>query len=266
MTGTLSPQAQLLRGFASDFLTSHDVDAVPHIMDPAYALSIGGFLLEGRDEQYLPATAAQLEQFPGLIVSVHDVVLGTNHAAMRFTEHGVSDKQPGHAAAWGGVTLFRIENGRLRRGWAEEDYLARKRQLKTGVCDSIRPPHPSPWDQPVLPPDATTETTVRAFLDRPYALLQGADEISADGPCFAEMITPTAVTIGALFTAGDRAAFHIAIAGSYAGGFPDIDAARVGDPVVLRVAGLLDVCNGAVSGVQAAADRLGFHRALMGAR
>ena len=266
MTGTLSASARLLRGFASDFLTSHDLDEVPRIMDPAYALSIGGFLLDGRDDSYLPATAAQLQMFPGLIVTVHDVVLGPDHVAMRFTEHGISEKQPGHAAAWGGVTLFRIENGRLRQGWAEEDYFARKRQLKSGVCDAIRPPHPCPWDQPVLPPDAASEAAVRAFLAEPGALIDGVDEISVDGPSFAELIASTTVTLDALFTAGNRAAFHIELTGSYVGGFADIDRVRIGEPVVLRLAGLLTVADGKVTGVQAAADRLGCHRSLLGAR
>ncbi len=267
MTGTISASARLLRGFATDFLTSHDVSAVPIIMDPAYALSIGGFLLDGRDDSYLPATAAQLELFPGLCVTVHDVVLGPDHVAMRFTEHGISEKQPGHAAAWGGVTLFRIENGRLRQGWAEEDYFARKRQLKSGVCDAIRPPHPCPWDMPCLAPDAATDAAARAWLGDPAAPIAGSvEEICVEGARFADLITPTSVTINQLFSAGDRAAFHVDLAGSYAGGFADIDRTRIGDPVVLRLAGMLTVRDGAVTGVQVSADRLGFHRALLGAR
>ena len=73
---TLSPEARALRGFATDFLTSHDVSAVEWVMDPAYRLSIGGHVFDGRDTQYLPATAAQLDQFPGLTVTVHDAILG----------------------------------------------------------------------------------------------------------------------------------------------------------------------------------------------
>ena len=92
------------------------------------------------------------------------------------------------------------------------------------------------------------------------------DEISAEGPCFAELIVPASVTINALFSAGDRAAFHVDLAGTYAGGFADIDRARIGSPVVLRLAGLLTVGDGGVTGVQAAADRLGLHRSLLGTR
>lgn len=266
MIGTLHPSARLLRGFAVDFLSSHDAVAPGWVMDPAYELLIGGFRLAGRDDTYLPATVAQLELFPGLVVTVHDVVLGSDHCAMRFTEHGVSAKQPGEGAAWGGVTLFRIENGRLRQGWAEEDYFARKRQLKSGICDPIAAPHRTPWDVPVEPPSAETEAAVRAWLADPAALIGKAEEISVEGPTFAELIVPVSVTVNMLFTAGPRAAFHADVHGRYAGGFSDIEGARAGDPVVLRVAGLVDLSEGRVTRVQAAADRLGLHRSLLGPR
>ena len=45
---SISPSARLLRGFAVDFLTCHNVAAVETIMEPDYTLSIGGFLLSGR--------------------------------------------------------------------------------------------------------------------------------------------------------------------------------------------------------------------------
>ena len=268
MTGTISPTARLLRGFAIDFLTAHNAAAAQWVMDPAYCLSIGGHLLDGRDSTYLPATLAQLEQFPGLCVTVHDVILGQDAMAMRFTEHGVSIRAPGHAAAWGGITLFRTGQGRLRQGWAEEDYFALKRQLKTGLCDSILPPCQSPWDEPVLPPNPATEAAARAFLADPGALLepQNVEPICSGGPAFGQLIGPTGLTIDTLFTAGHRAAFHLACHGSYAGGFPDIDRAFTGQPVTLLMAGMMTLDeNGGVSRVQVSADRLGLHRTLLDA-
>ena len=264
--GTISPSARLLRGFAIDFLTSHDPAAAEWVMDPAYCLSIGGYLLDGRDGSYLPATLAQLEQFPGLCVTVHDVILGDEALALRFTEHGVSIRNPGCAAAWGGITLFRLEGGRLRHGWAEEDYFARKRQLKTRVCDPVLPPMSAPWDQPVLPPDPATDAAARAWLANPAALLgQGVvEEICARGPLFGELIAHATVTISTLITAGSRAAFHLACHGTYAGGFADVDAALGGQPATLLMAGMLDVdAAGAVTRVQLSADRLGLHRTLL---
>jgi len=262
---SISAQAQLLRGFATDFLTCHNAGVVERIMDPAYCLSIGGFLLDGRDERYAPATVAQLDQFPGLCVTVHDTIIGIDAVAMRFTEHGASIRHGGRVSTWGGVTLFRIENGRLRQGWAEEDYFARKRQLATGIPDAIMAPSASPWDGEPLPPDAATEAVARAWL---AALPSGPmlDEISADGPRFGDLVAIDRVEVGMLFSAGPRSAFHAVCAGRYAGGFDDIDPARIGQPVVLRLAGMLDTDGTAVTFAQVTADRLGLHRSLMDPR
>ena len=265
MIGELPPCAVLLRGFAIDFLTSHDAAEVERIMDPAYCLSIGGFLLDGRDDAYLPATAAQLAQFPGLCVTVHDAVIGDNHVAMRFTEHGASIRDGGHVAAWGGVTLFRIENGRLAQGWAEEDYFARKRQLRSGRCDPIRAPAAAPWDQPCEPPNAQTEQAARAWLARPDALFDvEVESVLVDDPAFAELIEPDEVRLNAFFSAGSRVAFHLDLSGRYRGGFEDVDRARIGSPAILRLAGLVDVRDGRVARAQISGDRLGLQRSLLG--
>lgn len=262
---TISASAQLLRGFATDFLTCHNTSIVERVMAPAYCLSIGGFLLDGRDDNYLPATAAQLDQFPGLCVTVHDTIIGVDAVAMRFTEHGASIKHDGRVSTWGGVTLFKIENGRLRKGWAEEDYFARKRQLATGIPDAIRAPHASPWDGEPQLPDAQTEATARAWL-ADLRTRPPLDEISAEGPRFGELVDIESVEIDALFSAGPRAAFHAVCAGRYAGGFDDIDAAKTGQPVMLRLAGLLSTDGGIVTNAQITADRLGLHRSLMDKR
>lgn len=260
----ISPQARLLRGFAVDFLTCHDSGAVPRIMDEGYRLSIGGHLLDGRDDSYLPATAAQLDQFPGLVVTVHDVVIGEDAVAMRFTEHGCSMRHAGRASSWGGVTLFRIERGRLAHGWAEEDYFARKRQLATGVCDPIRPPHQAPWDVVPAAPDAGTERIATAWLADPRSLAGSVvDEISAEGPRFARLVATDSITVDMMFSAAGRAAFHLECQGHYAGGFDDIDDRLIGLPVALRLAGLLTVRAGEVVEAQIAADRLGLHRQLL---
>lgn len=266
MNTPISPIARLLRGFAVDFLTAHNAAAAEQIMDPSYCLSIGGHLFAGRDDAYLPATLAQLEQFPGLCVTVHDVILGEDAMAMRFTEHGVSVRTPGKAAAWGGITLFRVSEGRMRHGWAEEDYFARKRQLKSGKCDQILQPQQAPWDQPALPGNPSTETATLAFLADPRALLErsNVDTICSGGPAFGQLIEPTALTINTLFTAGNRAAFHVACQGNYAGGFSDIDAALTGRAITLLMAGMVTLDDkGDVSHAQVSADRLGLHRNLL---
>lgn len=265
MSNAISAPARLLRGFALDFLTCHDLSAPSRIMDTDYRLTIGGHVLDGRDKAYLPATAAQLEQFPGLVVTVHDVVLGPDAVAMRFTEHGVSAKHNGRAAAWGGVTMFRIKNDRLRYGWADEDYFARKRQLASGHCDPVKAPHPAPWDVGVeLPDDAATDIAL-AWLKDPGAIVKTAniDEISSAGPSFAELITVDAFCVDEIFSAGHRVAFRVVGHGGYAGGFTDIDRSLVGQRVALSITGLLTVRVGQVADVQIVFDRLGLHRCLL---
>lgn len=265
MTASLSLPARLLRGFATDFLTSHDVAEARRIMASDYTLHIGGHVFAGRDEQYIPATEAQLDLFPGLIVTVHDVVLAPGWAAMRFTEHGVSAKPPHHAAAWGGITLFSFHKERLSRGWAEEDYFARKRELKSGACDPILPPMAAPWDQPCEMPEEATERLAREWLkDPPNLLSPPVEQMRVGAPAFDALIRPSGITVSALFTAGPRAAFHAVLSGSYAGGFADIDQANVGAGIELRVAGILDTESGQVRRVQLSADRLGLHRDLLG--
>lgn len=262
---TLSPSARLLRGFAVDFLTCHNVAAAETIMEPDYALSIGGFLLAGRDDTYLPATAAQLDQFPGLCVTVHDTVIGPDAIAMRFTEHGASIRHGGRLSTWGGVTLFRIKNGRLHRGWAEEDYYARKRQLAESTCDMIRAPHPAPWDAPCEAPDTVVEALAEAWLTDPanWADRTVIDEISAEGPRFADLVAIEAIAVDQLFSAGTRGAFHLTCAGTYRGGLDDIDPAQIGQPVTLALAGIFDSEGDQIVHVQVTADRLGLNRALM---
>lgn len=263
MTGISMP-AQLLRGFAVDFLTAHVPAAARAIMAPGYRLSISGHLFEGRDDSYLPATVAQLEQFPGLCVTVHDVVLAPDAVAMRFTEHGASAKG-GIVSTWGGVTTFRICDGQLEHGWAEEDYFARKRQLKTGEPDAILPPHAAPWDRPVEPARAETETVVRQWLSEPATLFRDIEEISAQGPRLHDLIEPDDVSVSFMFTAGIRAAVHAIVSGRYKGGFADAPG-PVGAKVSVPVAAIIDVADRAIRRVQLCGDRLGLNRSLMPGR
>lgn len=267
MRKTLPLPARLLRGFATDFLTSHDIAEARRIMAPGYTLNIGGHVFAGRDEQYIPATAAQLDLFPGLVVTVHDVVLAPGWAAMRFTEHGVTAAGPGHAAAWGGITLFRFEDEQLGEGWAEEDYFARKRELKSGQCDAVLPPMPAPWDQPCEDPDPVTEDAVRKWLALPENLLSApVEQVRVGAPDFADLIAPSQIAVSALFSAGSRAAFHATVTGTYRGGFANVATELAGVDIRLRVAGIADVVGGEVYRVQLSADRLGLNRDLLGRR
>lgn len=261
MTDQLAPQAALLRAFAVDFLTAHNPAAAPRVFAEDYCLSISGARLAGRDDAYLPATVAQLNLFPGLCVTAHDVVIGETAVALRFTEHGVSAREQ-RGSSWGGITLFRLSGGRLQEGWAEEDYYARKLQLRSGEVNPIERPHPAPWDQPALPGDSATHEAAGAFLADPANVLCPTDEISAGGPLLGSLVKPTGIATSMLFTAGSRAAFHAVVEGLYRGGFDELSGEGEGQNVSLPVTGILDVEGGAVTRTQICGDRLGLLRRL----
>lgn len=256
----LHPVALLLRGFAVDFLTGHDVTVPSRIMAPDYRLTIGGHVLAGRDERYLPATATQLERFPGLCVTVHDVVLAEQAAALRFTEHGASLRHDGRVAAWDGVAVFRIAGGLLTSCRAEEDYYARRMQLASGNSDPVAAPHPAPWDTLPAPADPGVEAAARAWLTRgePVSSHPATANSVTAVPAPADLIDVAETHIDELFSAGDRVAFHLEQRGTYAGGFDDVDDQRVGQPAALRAAGLLTVHGGTVVAAQVTSDRLGL--------
>ena len=260
----IHPLARLLRGFAVDFLTCHDPSVVERIMTPDYRLHIGSVVFNGRDTEYLPATRAQLEQFPGLCVTVHDVILGQNACAMRFTEHGASVKDSGRLASWRGITMFRTDGERLQRGWAEEDYIARKRQLSSCIFDVVEAPHPAPWDQTPAAPDAAAEAIASAWITGIHALGDYPQESRPDAPepPAHALIEVSRTEIDMLFSAGSRAAFHATHYGVYAGGFSDIPASLLGSAITLRVAGMLDIGKGEVASARIFADKLGLYRAL----
>jgi hypothetical protein len=260
----IHPLARLLRGFAVDFLTCHDPVAAERIMTPDYRLHISGVVFDGRDTEYLPATRAQLEQFPGLCVTVHDVILGENACAMRFTEHGASLRDGGRLASWRGITMFRTDGERLQRGWAEEDYLARKRQLANGSFDAVEPPHPAPWDQLPVAADARAESAATAWISRTHPVADHPQESRPDAPetPASALIDVSTTEIDVLFSAGTRVAFHATHRGVYRGGFGDIPAESIGTGISLHIAGMLDTRDGEVVAARIFADKLGLYRAL----
>jgi hypothetical protein len=267
VTQGIHPLACLLRGFAVDFITGHNLDVVERIMAPEYCLSIGGYLLNGRDTEYLPPTAAQINQFPGLTVTVHDVVYGENTIAMQFTEHGRSRADQNRGATWRGITLFRTDGERLRWGWAEEDYFARKRQLSSGTCDHVDAPHAAPWDVQPGVASSALEVQARAWLDTPSSLFQREDafwlsSVSDNDPHPQTLIDIDYVEVDELFTADDRVAFHALYHGHYKGGFKDVDKELIGRPIVLRAAGILTFNSTELLTAAVTVDRLRLYRSL----
>jgi hypothetical protein len=196
----------LIRRWAVDWLASHDPDTCTEIMRDDYLLSIGAIELQGR-EAYVEGTMGQLAIFPGLVLTVHEVIATETHGAVRFTEHGAGTHKDGRHAAWGGIAIFETDGSHLVRTWAEEDYLSRSRQLGGGSPDVIEPPAIAPWDTPVLSSDHGSERTVSDWIAAGLPTAHGV--VFNDGWLHPEddsSIDQLAVDV--LFSAGSRVAFH----------------------------------------------------------
>ena len=251
------PTGALLRRFVVDWLDRADPAVPTEIMAPEYTIVIAGVEMAGR-EAYLEATTGQLARFPGLTVTVHDAVFTDDgRAALRFTEHGASVR--GGSAAWRGIGLFRVEDGRLVHNATEEDYLGRRRQLLAGEPDPVDRPMVAPWTAPVAPPDPDAEKAVRTWLEAGTPPRPGIEY--DDGRTTAGLLDVDALEVTDVFSAGRRVAVHAVAHGRYTGGLPDLDDAG-SEPVAMGFAGLLDVAPDASVTGHVVRDRLGLHRAL----
>lgn len=252
---------ELVRRWSVDWLNGQHPEVCEQLLAPGYSLRIGGFVL-GPREEYVPATLAQLARYPGLVVTVHQLVSDGERVALCFSEHGASARLGGRAAAWTGVALFRAAGGRLEACWAEEDYWARRRQLDGSEPDAVSPPAVAPWDTSPEPCDAAAEAAVRAWLAGPD--LRSAPVVCDDehvGQPAVRLLDVQACEVHELFSAGPWVAFHAAQTGTYLGGLDGLDDA-VGQTAVLELAGLVRVHDGRVREGRVVRDRLGTARAL----
>lgn len=249
------PLVALARRFTIDWLARADESVPPEIMAPGYRVHIGDAELDGLSA-YTTGTVGQLRQFPGLALTIHDLVTDGERLALVFTEHGASARHEGNAAGWAGVALFRWDGERLTENWTQEDYYARRRQLAEGAPDVIGAPLAAPWTTPPRPADAGAEAVARAWLARPdpapVRLDDGRDGLALD---------VDSVVVRELFSAGDRVAFAADWSGAYRGGLAD--APTPGAAATLGVAGVLTVRGGAVVGGAVVTDRLGLRRRLL---
>jgi hypothetical protein len=170
----IDPMIDALRKFAVSFMTGHDPSVCTQIMDPAYCLTIGRHVLAGRDDIYLPAVVKQLGMFPGLTMTVHDVIAAPGHAAFHFSEHGASGGAGGPVARWGGIALFQWNGTVFTSCVANEDYASRRRQVKSGISEPVPVAHIAPWDSPIGTPNAVAEAVVREWLHQPGCLTDPA--------------------------------------------------------------------------------------------
>lgn len=244
----------LVRRWVNDYFNRHDAASARDFCAPDYALDIGDIVLAGRDEAWLPAVDLQMAAWPGLTMTVHQTLAGDGWAAVWFSEHGASR---GLSAVWSGVAIYRADNGWLTGCIAQEDYLTRRRQVKTGTMDTVDPPCVAPWDTPNLPPNPEAETIVHRWLAGNWpcseTTVRSDDEHITGAPMAFDV---TGMERCFLWSSGDVVAFHTRQCGIYRGGLPSSPASDL--PETLDVNGIVRVEGGRVVSGRVIRDRMGL--------
>lgn len=259
----MHPLVALMRRYVVEYTNSHDQTIYPEIFVPDYRVHINGVELQ-LDESYGPATTRLFESAPGLGLVVHELVLNGDRLCMRFSEHASMPRPDGGRAltCWRGIGLYRWDGERFTENHVEQDFLGRRRQIRTGEPDVLEPPHIDPWmsTQPVGP-DLDAEAIAREFLA--LGRLDQADRVQLDdvastGPGTGTylVVEPERMVVNDLFSAGRRVAAHVTFTGPYRGGVTDVPAAAVGTSVSLSVAALVTVADdGHIEDVHAVSTR-----------
>lgn len=257
---------QLARRWVVDYFNSQDDAAAREFIAPHYALEIGDHVFDGRDTQWLPAVAQQFKLFPGMGMTVHQVLAGSDEkagqVAVCFSEHGASGGAGGPQAVWSGVGIYRAEGERLVGCCAQEDYFTRSRQLRSGVCDPVDAPAPAPWDTLPLGSNPEAEAVVRQWLQQSWPVANAAvrvDDEHLTGQPMAFDVESTEVVD--IFSSGNDVAFHVRQRGRYRGGLPGV--ASRDRLEVLNVNGILRVEEGAVRAGRVIRDRGGLKARLL---
>jgi hypothetical protein len=254
----MEPIVSIMRRFAVDFFSAHNLDVCGEIMSEDYQLTVGRTVITGRDQYYRPAVESQLTQFPGLMMTVHDLVVTKSRAALHFTEHGASGGSGGPTAAWSGVALFEFDGSLLVRCFANEDYHARRRQLKGGVADPVQPPATAPWDVTAGRPNPHAEATVVSWLNQRGSACDPAVRYDDEplGPSNPLRFRVHASEVVDLFSADNRVAFAVMHRGNHHRE-PDTTSGEV----EMFSTGIVTVCDGRIISGYMVRDRVSMLRA-----
>ena len=236
---------EIMRRYAYQFVNAHDLEAGRELMRDDYVLHVGPDTLVGRDEAYLPAVAGQFEQFPGLTYTIHDLLSDGTWTAVLFSEHGRSAREPGNAASWLNLGIYRADGDRLAECWVEQDFYGRRAQLDSGVPDSLQPVAVDPWDGHDAVPSLPADAVVGAWAAQlrswpPTGIRLDPGQASEEQP----RIEVGDVVVNVCVTEGSRAAFIIELRGIYRGSFGFEE--RIGSPVRLWAGIIAEVGDGTV--------------------
>lgn len=254
--------AERLRRYSFAYTAAHDPNVCDDIMVEDYTLYMGEFVISGRDATYKPAAIKQLRQFPGLGMSVHDLLITPQRAALQFSEYGRS-ALTGTIAAWTGISMYHWDGDRLQDCRVEQDYYSRRAQLQSGQPNPVDRPAHDPWAVPIEDPDPDVERATRDWLAAGglagLEIGRMDDEPSA-APARIVLDRPT-YRILDCFAGARRAAFHVTGQGRVAG-WPDGSVERLGLPCLVYYSGIAVVDNGSVTSARVISDRLAAERRL----
>ncbi len=257
---------QLVRRWVVDYFNGQSQEAARAFIAPQYALEIGDHVFDGRDTQWLPAVARQFAQFPGMGMTVHQVIAGSGDKADRvavwFSEHGASGGAGGPVAVWSGVGIYREQAGVLVACCAQEDYVTRSRQLRSGLCDPVDAPAPAPWDTVPLGSTPEAETVVRQWLRQSWPVAHVAVRVDDEHITAQPMVFEvSALEVVDMFSSGPDVAFHVRQRGFYRGGLAGVPVRERQE--LLNLNGILRVQAGAVSAGRVIRDRGGLKARLL---
>jgi hypothetical protein len=251
---------RLMKHYVLDYTNRNDQSQTPAIMESDYLLRMGEHRLRGRDTEYHAATAKQMNQFPHLCLTVHEIVTSGQRLVMRFSEHGSSRLHDNRLCAWGGIGLYEWNGSKLVSNHVEQDYMARRRQLRTGVPDQVDHPALAPWNVVARAADARAEAVARKWLDS--GLLAATPGVLVDdhwaSPTPSPLVAQSHVTLNDFFSCGSTIAFHLTQHGSL---IPDEEViGPAGAAVKLHMAGLVHVVQGEVASGRIIRNRLDLAR------
>ena len=198
----------LLRRWVVEYFNGQNADAARWFVAPDYVLSIGDVVFAGRDEAWLPAVDVQMTAYPGLGMTVHQTLTGDGWAAIWFSEHG--RPTDGISAVWSGVGIYRADGKVLTGCVAQEDYMTRRRQLRSGVADQVDAPAVAPWDTRTEPENRQAEQVVLDWLSRGWPCAETEVRCDDDHITGTPLEFKAAMTqVGELLSSGDYVAFNV---------------------------------------------------------
>lgn len=252
--------ASRLRRYCFAYTASHDPSVCDDIMIEDYTLHMGEFQIRGRDDNYKPAAERQYRQFPGLGMSVHDLLVTPERAALHFSEYGRSVLS-GTSAVWNGISMYHWDGERLTDCRVEQDYYSRRRQLRSGEPNRIEAPAHDPWAHPIEQPDAQVEAATREWLSR-NGLVTLAIGSMDDEPVTSVariVLDRPEIEILDCFSGAGRAAFHVTATGTITG-WPGAADGVIGKRTTVYYSGIAHVRGGQVVGARVISDRLAVER------